>query len=71
MCWAKRSDTQQQIAEQKSKEEIAEQKSKEEIAIASVPAPARYLLPVVILLKIIAYQTSHVSRISENVTKRL
>ena len=49
LFWAKRSDTQQQIAEQKSKEEIAEQKSKEEIAIASVPARARYLLPVVIL----------------------
>ena len=40
LFWAKRLDTQQQIAEQKSKEEIS---------IATVPAQPRYLLPVVIL----------------------
>ena len=40
LFWAKRLDTQQQIAAQKSKEEIS---------IATVPAQARYLLPVVIL----------------------
>ena len=40
LFWAKRLDTQQQIAEQKSKEEIS---------IATVPARARYLFPIVIL----------------------
>ena len=42
LFWAQRLDTQQQIAEQKSKEEIS---------IATVPARARYLLSVVILTK--------------------